>query len=86
MVKFLRLPMRTNNLLYRAKWFFLEKLNFCHPKDRNGNDKPETLFYKAYCFLFWPIPWQETPCWCCASFRGLVTGFILGVALCFLVM
>lgn len=71
--------MTSNSRLYRLKWFFLEHINWCHPKDRFGNDKKQTWFYTVYCYLFWPIPWQEAPCWCCASARGLLYGFIIGL-------
>lgn len=77
---------RMNRLWYELKWFFLEKLNWCHPVDRHGNDKPETLFYKIYCWAFWPIPWMEPqPCWCCASVRGLAYGVIIGFGLGYLI-
>lgn len=65
-------------LVQKIKWWFLEQVNWCHPTDRDGNEKPKTLFYTAYCFLFWPIPWQDTPCWCCASVRGIMLGLIFG--------
>lgn len=73
------------DLYYKLKWFFLEKINWCHPVDRNGKEKPETLFYKFYCYLYWPIPWMEQPCWCCASVRGMLNGFILGLFVGYLV-
>lgn len=61
------------------KWFFLEKINWCHPTDRNGNEKKPSLFYNIYCYIFWPIPWMKPePCWCCASVRGIVYGLIIG--------
>lgn len=71
---------RLRKRLQDAKWFFLEKINWCHPTDRDGNEKPQTWFYKAYCLAFWPIPWMEPqPCWCCASVRGLAYGLVLGL-------
>ena len=52
------------------------------PKDLNlWTAFMDSWFYTAYCWLFWPIPWQKNPCWCCASFRGLITGFAAGVLL-----
>lgn len=70
-----------SQLLNKLKWFFLEHINWCHPVDRNGNEKKPTLFYRFYCVLFYPIPWQDQPCWCCASARGLLYGIILGLLL-----
>ena len=70
--------------LYRvAKNFFLDHINWCHPVNSDGSEKQPTWFYTLWCYLFWPIPWMEPePCWCCASVRGVIYGFILGVALC----
>lgn len=65
----------------KLKWWFLENINWCHPVMRDGTPKKPTWFYTAYCWMFWPIPWQKDPCWCCASFRGLITGFAAGVLL-----
>lgn len=68
-----------SHLLNKLKCFFLEKINWCHPTNCDGTEKPETLFYKIYCYLFWPIPWMEPqPCWCCASVRGIIYGLVLG--------
>ena len=36
-----------NNVWYELKWYFLEKLNWCHPSDRNNKPKKDTLFYTA---------------------------------------
>ena len=73
---------KLNKLWYETKWFFLEKINWRHPVDRQGKAKPQSRFYTIYCWLFWPIPWMEpAPCWCCASVRGLIYGLILGFSL-----
>lgn len=70
-----------SKLCYEIKWFFLEQINWCHKTDRNGNEKKPSIFYNLYCYLFYPIPWMENPCWCCASVRGLVYGIVLGFVL-----
>lgn len=67
--------------LTKFKCFFLEKINWCHPTKCDGTEKGDSLFYKLYCYVFYPIPWQENPCWCCASVRGLLTGGIMGFLL-----
>lgn len=70
------------NWFTKVKWFFLERVNWCHPVDRNGKEKTKTRFYTFYCYLFWPIPWQEPqPCWCCASVRGIAYGLVVGLLL-----
>lgn len=45
----------------KLKWWFLENINWCHPVMRDGTPKKPTWFYTAYCWLFWPIPWQKNP-------------------------
>jgi hypothetical protein len=57
---------------------WLRRFNWCEPLDPEGEDKPESRLYDFYCRLFWPIPWQEQPCWCCASVRGIIYGLIVG--------
>ena len=60
--------------------------NFCHPTDSKGEpknitgsiDKAIDAFIGFYRILFWPIPQMKDPCWCCASVRGLVYGYIAG--------
>ena len=75
-----------NKICYECKWFFLEKINWCHPTDRNNHDKPTSWFYTIYCWAFYPIPWMEPqPCWCCASVRGLIYGIIIGLGLGYLI-
>ena len=64
----------------KAKDFFLDHINWCHPTLSNGEEKEPTAFYNFWCWLFWPIPWMDEPCWCCASVRGVIYGVILGVA------
>lgn len=62
----------------KLKNFFLDYINWCYPVFSTGKPKELTLFYKVFCYIFWPIPWQDEPCWCCAGTRGLMTGFIIG--------
>lgn len=61
--------------------------NFCHATDSDGApkviagsiDKAIDKFIGFYRLLFWPIPdMKPYPCWCCASVRALVYGFIIG--------
>lgn len=73
--------MEKKKLRTRLKDFFLDHINFCHKTLSTGAEKPDTLFYTFYCYLFWPIPWMDEPCWCCASFRGIMYGFAIGVLL-----
>lgn len=70
---------QTNSLWYKLKWFFLENINWCHPVKRDGTGKGDSWFYTLYCYLFYPIPFMEHPCWCCASARGILYGFVLGL-------
>lgn len=65
----------------KLKNFFLDHINFCYPKKSDGADKPQTWWYHFYRALYWPIPQQDTPCWCCASIRGIIYGILLGVGL-----
>jgi len=60
------------------KAFFIDHINWCHPVNSKGQEKESTLFYEYWCKLFWPIPWMEAPCWCCASVRGVIYGLIVG--------
>ena len=69
------------DLMIRCKDFFLDHINWCHPKLSDGSDKPPSVLYDAWCLLFWPIPWMEDPCWCCASARGVVYGILIGLFL-----
>ena len=67
------------NLWKRAKAFFIDHINWCHPTNSDGSEKAPSRFYDAWCWVFWPIPWMDEPCWCCASVRGVIYGIILGV-------
>lgn len=73
-------------LLTRFKNFFLDHVNWCHKQFSNGEYKPSTWFYEAYARIFYPIPWQEEPCWCCASARGLIYGITIGSTLAGLIL
>lgn len=68
-------------MLTRIKNFFLDHINWCHKTLSNGEPKPNTKFYQFFCYLFWPIPWNEEPCWCCAGTRGIIYGVVLGIIL-----
>lgn len=63
----------------KAKNFFLDHINWCHKTLSTGEEKPMTWFYEFWCWIFWPIPWMEEPCWCCASVRGVIYGILLGL-------
>lgn len=63
----------------KIKNFFLDHINWCHKELSTGGEKEPTNWYQFYCWLFWPIPWQKEPCWCCASVRGIIYGIILGI-------
>ena len=77
---------KLNKIWYECKWFFLEKINWCHPTDRNKKEKPTSWVYTVTCWAFYPIPWMEPqPCWCCASVRGLIYGIIIGLGLGYLI-
>lgn len=68
------------NLWNKAVAFFIDYINWCHPVDSKGNEKKPTRFYQFYCWLFWPIPWMDEPCWCCAATRGWVYGIVTTIA------
>ena len=63
----------------KAKNFFLDNINWCHKTRSTGEEKPMTWFYEIWCWIFWPIPWMDEPCWCCASVRGVIYGVLLGL-------
>lgn len=75
---------------FKVLWKHIKKwaidVNFCHSTDSNGEAKVVTgsidrainKFIGFYRMLFWPIPTMEEPCWCCASVRGIVYGYIIG--------
>lgn len=65
----------------KFKNFFLDHINWCHKTLSTGEDKPITRFYQFFCYLFWPIPWMDRPCWCCAGTRGIAYGIIIGIIL-----
>lgn len=69
-------------LLNEARNWFID-YNWCHNDDHQGNPKPPSLFHSFYRAIFWPIPDQQPqPCWCCASFRGIIYGAVLGWVMC----
>ena len=69
------------SLWNKAKAFFIDHINWCHKTNSDGTEKEPTLFYDLWCALFWPIPWMDEPCWCCASVRGVIYGILLGVGI-----
>lgn len=66
-------------MIKKLKNFFLDYINWCHPTYSNGEEKKVTWFYTFWCWCFWPIPWMDDPCWCCASVRGMMYGFVMGL-------
>lgn len=68
-------------ILNKVKYFFLDHINFCHETLSSGEVKKPTLFYKLFCWAFWPLArWAETDderfCWCCTAVRGIIYGWI----------
>ena len=48
----------------KLKRWFLENINWWHPVLPDGIRKKPTWFYRAYCWLYWPLAGQPTPCGC----------------------
>lgn len=65
----------------RFRYFIWDHLDICKPTTHTGQDKPASLFFDLYCYIFYPVPWQAKPCWCCAGRRGLLIGLVVGIFL-----
>lgn len=58
---------------------------FCEGVTSNGMEKDLTWFYRIWLALYYPIP-QTDKCWCCASVRGMIYGFVIGVVTTLLIL
>jgi hypothetical protein len=55
-------------------WRYYMALNPCKETYADGREKPESLAFKLFTYVFY------LKCSCCSAIRGLVIGFILGLA------
>lgn len=60
------------------RWF-INNVNFCSDY-YDGTEKPSNPVYDFF-WKYWLFPFAQTGCVCCNTVRGVLYGFIAGVAI-----